>query len=265
MADRSEFMDLIYPQGERLSKLYDIQTPPTNQPRNDAADPARAIPQGLIDALTVRETVFVQGQNVPWAEELDEDDPRSFHWTAYASVRRDFSAADDSGPNNAANGKRRASSTSTKMPIGTIRLVPPPHKPHPNGKTETDVHKNNESYIKLGRLAVIPEYRGMGVADILIGKAVEFVIKNPDQIIPRYEAGRLESLKHTGAGVDYKGLLLVHSQVGVQKVWKRHGFETDESMGTWDEVGIDHVGMWKRVDCSKARKKSLQWGTSSRP
>jgi predicted GNAT family N-acyltransferase len=53
--------------------------------------------------------------------------------------------------------------------------------------------------------------------------------------------------------LEFQGLIMVHSQVGVQKLWTRYGFEKDKTLGTWDEEGINHVGMWKRVDTSKAR------------
>jgi len=33
----------------------------------------------------------------------------------------------------------------------------------------------------------------------------------------------------------------------VQKFWHGLGFEKDQGMGEWDEEGIMHVGMWKRL------------------
>ena len=53
-----------------------------------------------------------------------------------------------------------------------------------------------------------------------------------------------------GANLDdtWKGLVLVHAQVYIEKVWARYGFVRDESMGVWDEEGIDHIGMWKRLE-----------------
>ena len=50
---------------------------------------------------------------------LDDDDARSFHWVAYASVATKNHRSDEKMED-----LRRGSST--KMPIGTIRLVPPP-------------------------------------------------------------------------------------------------------------------------------------------
>ena len=142
VSTRSEFVDFIVPLRERL-RLYDRSRPSTDQPQNKAADPTRAIPQGFLDAMTVREQVFVEEQGVPQENELDEDDERSFHWVAYASIPAKQSSPDGASQNGAngyhgTNGHAhtdRRISTSTKIPIGTIRLVPPPHPPHPTPGT----------------------------------------------------------------------------------------------------------------------------------
>ena len=118
---RSDFVDFIVPLGERM-KYYDTTKSPNDQPKNDAAEPARAIPQGFIDAMKVREAVFVEEQGVPLENEFDEDDARSFHWVAYASMPRKQSSPDAHARDEKIEKKRRES-TSTKMPIGTIRLV----------------------------------------------------------------------------------------------------------------------------------------------
>ena len=257
MSTRSEFIDFIVPLRERL-KFYDPTRPPTDQPMNDAADPARAVPQGFIDSMIVREQVFVEEQGVSLESELDEDDPRSFHWTAYASVPvKSSHASPDMKPQDGkTDNGRRTSGTSTKIPVGTIRLVPPPHPLHPNGKAETNVHKNNESYVKLGRLAVVKEFRKAGISKLLIETALAFARGHPYELLPQFDAATVEEMNRGGVGMDFRGLILVHAQTGVQKVWKKYGFETDESMGHWDEEGIDHVGMWKRVDVSDGRRKS---------
>jgi predicted GNAT family N-acyltransferase len=51
-----------------------------------------------------------------------------------------------------------------------------------------------------------------------------------------------------GRELRWKGLVLVHAQVQGEKMYERFGFVTDEKMGKWDEEGIEHVGMWKRID-----------------
>lgn len=282
VSTRSEFVDFIVPLRERL-RLYDRTKPSTDQAQNDAADPTKAIPQGFIDAMTIREEVFVKEQKVPLESELDEDDPRSFHWVAYASIPTKQSSPDVKPQNGHADPKRRIS-TSTKIPIGTIRLVPPPHPPHPAPGTHhnTDApdgdrrrdstvfhDSSKEAYIKLGRMAVIPEFRGAGISKLLIETALAFAKEHPYELMPHYDPTKVEALRQEsdrGASMDWRGLVLLHAQVGVQKVYKKYGFETDESMGVWDEEGIDHVGMWKRVDVDTSRRRgSKQWAGISSP
>ncbi|KAI7356380.1 phosphatidylinositol glycan, class A [Hortaea werneckii] len=288
MSTRSEFVDAVVPLFERLN-LYDRTRPPYDQPQNDAADPTKRVPQGFIDAMTVREEVFVKEQNIPLENELDEDDARSFHWTAYASIPTKAISPEMQAQNHEANGDGQSShsrkvSNSTKIPVGTIRLVPPPHPPHPtpgshhqadaldvdgNGrKDSTTIHDGREAYIKLGRLAVIPEFRKAGISKLLIETALTFAKDNPYEMMPQRDPSKIEAMRvesDGGVGVDWKGLVLVHAQIGVQKVWKRYGFEYDEAMGTWDEEGIDHVGMWKRVDVEPGRRKSRPFSISSPP
>lgn len=255
MSSRSEFVDFIVPLKDRL-KLYDPTKLPTDQPKNDAADPARAAPQGFIDAMIVRKEVFVDEQGVPLENELDEDDARSFHWTAYASVP--VKNGDEEDPT-------RRGSASTKMPIGTIRLVLPPHGPHPNGSYSSDVHTDNEVYVKLGRLAVSKPFRKTGISKLLIETAIAFARDHPYDMLPHIDPTKLESLQQRGIGLDFRGLICVHAQTGVQKLWRKYGFETDESMGEWDEEGIKHVGMWRRVEVTDTRRKSKGFLSSPPP
>lgn len=266
---QSEFVDLIKPLHDRL-RHYDPTKSPTAQSDNDAVydtDPARAVPQSFLDAMIVRERVYVQEQNIPLENELDEDDARSFHWVVYASMP--LKAATNS--NGAAGGgggggAERKGSGSTKMPIGTIRLVPPPHAPHPLGTHGSDEakegHEPSEPYVKLGRLAVIPEFRKAGISKLLIETALSYAKAHPYEVGPLLDPASMEALKK-GVAISWKGLVLVHAQVGVQKVWRKYGFETDESMGTWDEEGIDHVAMWRRVSVDQGRRTSKIWLNNS--
>jgi hypothetical protein len=41
------------------------------------------------------------------------------------------------------------------------------------------------------------------------------------------------------------GVVLVHAQVDVETMYAGLGFETDQSLGRWDEEGIEHVGMFR--------------------
>jgi predicted GNAT family N-acyltransferase len=207
--------------------------------------------------MIVRHTVFVEEQGVPLENEFDEDDPRSYHWVAYASVpvkARSQPTSPEMKPHDEKMEDNSDKPASTKIPIGTIRLVPGPFDhPHPNGKMETAVHKISETYVKIGRLAVIKEFRKAGISKLLIETALRFIHDHPYEI---HHGPYMDHNNSNNSGLNFRGLVLIHAQVGVQKVWKRYGFETDESMGTWDEEGIEHVGMWKRVDVSDARRKS---------
>lgn len=85
--------------------------------------------------------------------------------------------------------------------------------------------------MKLTRTAVLPDARGKGLATGLCEEAVGWAARNKKEI---------------GGGWD--GLVLVHAQVGVEKVWGKLGFGTDERLGRWDEEGIEHLGMWRHLD-----------------
>lgn len=208
---------------------YDIRVPSTEQ----TAD----IPKTYLDAQFVRETVFVNEQKaIPVKYNQDRDDIRSYHWILYSP---------------------------SSKPIGTVRLIPPPHQLHPapgqkfevpdqeppGWSTEmvfnmplpewavdrrTDLHDGIESYIKLGRLCVVKEERGKGLADSLIRAALEWAKENRELA--------------KGEAVEWKGLVCVHAQVAAVRVWERAGFVVDEGMGQWFEAGIRHFGMFKRID-----------------
>lgn len=259
----SEFVDLIKPGGDRL-KHYDRRRSPTDQPDNDAihnADPARAVPEAFIDAMIVREEVFVKEQNGKLENEVDEDDARSFHWVAYASIPA--KAATTNGDSSV--GVERRSSSSTKIPIGTIRLVPPPHPPlpgHDKRSPQINGEETQEAYIKLAKLAVIKEFRKAGISKLLIETALSYARNHPYEVGPQLDPASMEALKK-GLGMSFKGLVLVHSPLRAQKLWRKYGFELDKSLGTWDEGGIESVAMWRRLDVSNGRRQSKIWLASN--
>ncbi|KHO01866.1 Acyl-CoA N-acyltransferase [Metarhizium album ARSEF 1941] len=238
-----------------------------------------AIPKIFIDAMEVREMVFVQEQNVPLENEQDSDDARSCHWVVYASVNKteETEVRDEDG--NVI--QPRKSSTRT-TPIGTIRLVPFPHAHHPkiggeyrNGQllqneTErqrcpsdtsgplsanstpdraTSFHDGREPYVKLSRLAVVKEYRGNGLSGLLIQTALSWLAANPTFFDPSITELGLEQM---GASTEteipkWGGLVCVHAQEHVVGAWAKLGFQVDKGMGEWWEEGIPHVGMFKRL------------------
>lgn len=229
--------------------------PPTDLTAYNRLLPASAqpsIPQLFHDAMVVRNTVFVVEQQVPAEFEFDADDSRSCHFVAYTT-----------------------NPDATKTPIGTLRIVPFPHAPHPLAgvsyvdnlpqdvpaavaaaaatKTFNDrataLHDGREPYVKLGRMAVQKPLRGAGIGGMLVRAALAWLQENPHA----FDAG----LHHPEAAAQaeedgyvrrFRGLVCAHAQVQARKAWERWGFLVDEGMGTWNEEGISHVGMFQRVE-----------------
>lgn len=205
-----------------------------------------SVPKTLRDSFSVRETVFVNEQKaVPLQHHIDSDDARALHWVLYS----------------------HPSSTSAPIPIGTVRLVPPPHYPHPEEGArfeaplasvpapdpkllftaplpeyivdkKTNLHDGIEPYIKLGRLCVVKEYRGQMLADLVIQAVLDWATRIENRVLAQGAK--------TG-GREWKGLVCVHAQKGAVKTWVRNGFAVDEGMGRWFEGGIPHVGMFLRL------------------
>ena len=169
---------------------------------------------------------------------------------------------------------RRKQSVTKTTPIGTIRLVPFPHAPHPEpGSTftfdasaedssdpppyiidrATTYHDGVEPYIKLGRIAVVKEFRGAGISKILANAAISWAQQNPTFFNPSVAAMGMEKMGATTTEEIpvWKGLMCVHAQEQVEKAWAKWGFMTDEGMGRWDEEGIMHVGMFQRLNIEK--------------
>jgi predicted GNAT family N-acyltransferase len=114
----------------------------------------------------------------------------------------------------------------SSLPVATVRLVPPPHPTHPNGYHDP----NEEPYIKLTRFATIAQERGKGLGKILLQMALDWA-----------------STHAQGIFTGWNGMVLLHAQTSVEKMYAKMGFVTDDKLGRWNEEGIEHVGMWKRI------------------
>lgn len=225
------------PSGDELC-AYDRRIPASQQ--------SKSVSRVLCDAMTVRETVFVKEQKaVPLAHHLDPDDARSCHWVLYAPA------------------SEKETSVDTQLqPIGTIRLVPYPHSPHPEPGSNhaapdegvpvedsdtffrrpppkyeacraTSFHDGDEPCLKLGRLCIVKEFRGGKLADILIQAALKWASEN----------------RHfSKAGMpEWKGLVCVEAQEKAVTTWQRNGFVIDTEMGKWTMVGLSHYGLCCRL------------------
>lgn len=128
---------------------------------------------GLDDLRQVRETVFVQEQQVPIEEEWDALDPLCHH----------VIARDDAG-----------------HPIGTGRLTPER---------------------KIGRMAVLRDWRGRGVGDALL--------------LALIQAARQQQWPEVS----------LHAQVSAEAFYARHGFVPYGER--FREAGIEHQSMRRRL------------------
>lgn len=242
---------------------------------------ANNIPLIFKDAMSVREEVFGE-QGVPLEVEFDEDDARSWHWVVYASVGtssasppKNILTRSDSG-NTPDDDARRASVTAQRLPVGTIRLIPPPHgpnkyveDPHPDADapTSNDTEHTPEPYVKLGRLSVLAPYRKLNLSKLLVNTVLDFAAQQPDAIYvpPSPTTRELAALQGPGATrpLSWQGLVMIHAQAQLKHMWEKHGFreELRNDAGEveiaaephWMEEGIEHVGMWKRLKIAPGR------------
>ncbi|KAI1196565.1 hypothetical protein F5X97DRAFT_334579 [Nemania serpens] len=281
------------------------------------------IPSAYRDAMSVREAVFVDEQGCPLEFEHDADDARSCHWVMYASVNTTTAPEERDPETDVVIRPRRSETKST--PIGTLRIVPFPHPPHPpdgaryvggtllpaedNGRAtssadpenngapgdsskndensppndngsgaaaepprhralslvdqrrlsapmpfgadrQTDFHDGKEPYVKLGRVAVLPDFRGHQVAVQLWNVAKKWLRENPTYFNPSVKELGMD-LMRVGNADDipkWNGLVCVHAQELVVKVYERWGFKVDKGMGRFYEEGIPHVGMFQRLE-----------------
>ena len=257
----TQFVTLVQPPGHVVYK-YPISG-------ND--EPAStSIPTGFLDAMIVRKHVFVEEQKCRLENEIDDDDARSWHWVVYASVstaRSTPSNNEDNHTGTAGSEFERRKSSGGQVPVGTIRLVPPPHGLHPapgsvdglggakvdvmeDGDRKTAMHDGRELYVKLGRLATVKGYRGLGLGRLLTKAAMDWAARNKKVLdtLPNDPVAR-ETAKRDK--LEWKGLILAHSQVKAVNFYESMGFTVDKELGIWIEEGIEHVGMWKRVELSK--------------
>ena len=81
--------------------------------------------------------------------------------------------------------------------------------------------------------------------------ALEWVQRNAEAV--SQGSGDPVEREREGGEDRWRGLVMVHAQVGVQGFWKGLGFVTDEGLGGWWEEGIRHVGMWRRLEVREGR------------
>lgn len=265
------FVDFIEPPGsaataalEHFTKVLD-ETKDTQAPVSTLTSDRPT----FMDALLVRCNVFVDEQQCLLANEVDADDTRSYHWVVRASEAAHSNTSQD---NQGTSVYQRVRNEGGLVPVGTIRLVPPPHDRHPlpgsadgkggddvshrrvgNGDIPTKFHDGIEPYVKLGRLATVKHYRKLGLGKLLVNQALAWAVEHRDEI----GVGPMDPIEREKVGARsksevWRGLVMLHAQVTVVKFYQSLGFEVDEELGRWYEEGIEHVAMWKRLSLSGA-------------
>ena len=200
------------------------------------------------DALAVRIPVFIHKQGCGDELEIDEADECSAHWVIYSKT--DESALD--------------------VPAATIRCTPghPLNRhegsslkgeerfggPDVNGDpdyegSDWEGWDKRESFGLVGRLATRKEFRGRGYAGLLMRVALEWAERERKEGEDRrkIESGTGKGGEGEAGGEEWKGLMLIHAQMYLEKWYAGFGFEADRGMGKWWEEGIKHVAMWKRL------------------
>lgn len=205
------------------------------------------------DAMHVRTQVFIVEQHCSPEGENDEDDARSWQWVVYARVQNQHQNENENkNPDN----NTHDNNDNKGIPVGVIRLVPPPHAPHehltnPGKAQQQKFDYAHEPYVKITRVAVLKDFRGYGLARLLMRVVEEWAQENKRDIDDMYAVAAAAvdggSIIRSENKNEWRGLIGLHAQVQVEKMYAGLGYETDASMGRWDEEGIEHVGMFKRV------------------
>jgi predicted GNAT family N-acyltransferase len=100
-------------------------------------------------------------------------------------------------------------------------------------------------------LAVLKEFRGSGIARMLVSAAMTWMQQNPTFFNPSITSMGMDKFASLDEVPVWKGLVCVHAQIQVAKTWAKWGFQLDEGMGEWNEEGIQHVGMFQRLNLDR--------------
>lgn len=91
----------------------------------------------------------------------------------------------------------------------------------------------------------MPSFRGLGLGRRLVETALGWAAMHAADIDEA--AAQIAAREQPPVTpIPWRGLVLVHAQVDVERMYAGLGFETDQSLGRWDEEGIEHVGMFRR-------------------
>lgn len=248
-------IEILAPPAKSLRK-YNLSLPASEQLHS------ASIPQIFLDSASIREAVFVREQGlVPLEHHVNAEDGRAYHFVAY------FKPDDES--------------LQAKIPIGTLRVLPPPHHPHPEplsiiltpkpgqvpalkaedifgdvmeeeinqgqqSMRKTSWHDGMEGWLQVARASVLKEWRGKGIADLLVAEVVRWA---GEEYVPNEKLAGKEGSNNLAM---WKGLLMCNAREEARRMWERNGFREDIGMGRWIEVGVELFGMARRVNIASS-------------
>lgn len=160
---------------------------------------------------------------------------------------------ENSPPRNISNDNNNNSAAAEPLRHRALSLVDQRRlsAPLPFGADrQTDFHDGKEPYVKLGRVAVLPDFRGHQVALQLWTVAKKWLQEHPTYFNPSVKELGMDLMQVGNAGdiPKWNGLVCIHSQEHVAKIYERWGFKVDKGMGKFYEEGIPHVGMFQRLE-----------------
>ena len=193
--------------------------------------------------------------------ELQEPPPSHQHQQQQQQQQASTAAAaapPAASPTGAAQpGSRRQSAASAPTTLGPTYEV----------DRETTFHDGREPYVKVGRLAVVREFRGHRVGAQVWAAARRWLEAHPAYFNPSVAELGLDRLGAAtlapGEVPKWRGLVLAHAQESVAPLWERWGFRRDHALGRWFEEGIPHVGMALRLDVDRKPSTAAAAGAAA--
>ncbi|KAL7422272.1 hypothetical protein Q5752_002918 [Cryptotrichosporon argae] len=173
---------------------------------------------------SIRTEVFSVEQGFPLDTEMDEHDPDAVHFlltvSAAAPAPTSTALLSPSKIASLVSGSAATSSSTTAVPVGTIRWVP--------------------ALGKLTRLAVLKEYRHFGFGRVLVERMETWVAENAARddmraVVKEAEGRRIVKVK-------------IHSQIPVVAFYARLGYVAEGP--EFDEEGEPHQKMTKELAVS---------------
>jgi GNAT superfamily N-acetyltransferase len=105
-----------------------------------------------------------------------------------------------------------------------------------------------EPYIRLDKLAIVSDYRGNKLSNLIMKEAIAWARMHPAELL--YSQDPLERHIHRRAGrplqKEWQGLIVVYVSSDMVAFWEKFQFVVDDGVANEHE-GVKYVGMWRRI------------------